>query len=296
MRISQIRLLIHFLPFFVVSGCALHVNTAVVGTFEIGDDQLNYEDFGQGFPLVLVSGGSSMDLRQWADVIPTLADEYRVITYDPRGIGKSDNPTARYSDSADLEKLLDHLQLDRVGLIGLSSAGGFVLEFAATRPDRVAGVVAIAPFIPGFEFSSSMKARIEKFNLAAEKGRQPFLDSIFADPHFIPAPINFSIRQKARKIMGENYDKGAGFDPTFQITVDPPLIEQLNMIDAPVLLLAGELDHPEFMRRNEFLTENIHIVSATVIIHSGHTVPMENPAALLVAIAPFLNEISQQER
>jgi pimeloyl-ACP methyl ester carboxylesterase len=293
MRIPQIRLLIYFLPFFVVSGCLLHAKTAVAGTFEIGDDQLNYEVSGHGFPLILVSGGSGMDLRQWADVIPTLADKYRVITYDPRGIGESDNPTARYSDSDDLEKLLDHLQLDRVGLIGLSSAGGFVLEFAATRPERVAGIVAIAPFIPGFEFSSSMKTRIEKFNQAAQQGRQSFLDSIFADPHFIPAPINRSIRQKAREIMGENYDKGTGFDPTLQVPVDPPLIEQLNKIDAPVLLLAGELDHPEVIRRNEFLTENIHTVNARMIIKSGHTVPMENPAALLAAIAPFLNELSQ---
>lgn len=281
------------LPFFVVAGCVLHANSTAADILAIGDDKLYYEVSGRGFPLVLVSGGSSMDLRQWSGIIPELSTDYLVIAYDPRGIGKSDNPTVRYSDSADLEMLLDSLGLDRVALIGLSSAGGFVLEFAATRPNRVAGVVAIVPFIPGFEFSPSMLTRIEQFNLAAQKGREPFLDSIFKDPHFIPAPMNPSIRKKAREIMGQNYDKGAGFDPALQMVIEPPLMDQLSSIDAPVFLLAGELDHPEVFRRNKFLAEHIRAVDDKVIVQSGHTVPMENPAALLNSISIFLKQFDE---
>ncbi len=122
----------------------------------LGNDRIYYEDVGQGFPLVLVSGGSGMDLRQWDRVTPDLSESFRVIRIDPRGIGKSDNPTVGYSDTDDLVNLLDHLGLDRIGLIGLSSSGGFALEFAVQYPERLTGVVVAAPFVQGFEFCEQL--------------------------------------------------------------------------------------------------------------------------------------------
>ena len=54
-----------------------------------------YEARGEGSPIVLVSGGSGLDLGQWDAVVEALASEYRVVTWDPRGIGRSDNPSAQ---------------------------------------------------------------------------------------------------------------------------------------------------------------------------------------------------------
>jgi 3-oxoadipate enol-lactonase len=274
-----------------VSACAVLDEEPDSDYLAIGQDRIYFEVSGQGFPLVLVSGGSGMDLRQWRSIAPALTSGFQVIAYDPRGIGASDNPTARYSDTADLALLLDHLDLDRVGLIGLSSAGGFVLEFAAREPDRVAGVVASAPFVPGFQFSQEMLDRLQVFSEAARKGREPFLDSMFEDPHFIPAPDNPEARSIARAIMAENFDKGSGFNPALQIPVEPPLIEQLSGIVSPVLLLAGELDHPEVLRRNRFLVEQIPAARTMVIPRSGHNVPLENPTAFLNAIRTFWQSI-----
>ncbi len=290
---TRIPLLVFLFLSFSTSGCAAPASVTRSEFLSLGDDRLYYEVTGQGFPLVLVSGGSGMDLRQWASIIPTLAQSFRIISYDPRGVGKSDNPTARYSDSEDLEKLLSQLGIDRVGLIGLSSAGGFVLEFAALKPQGVAGVVASAPFVPGFEFSEPMMARLELFNQAAQKGRTAFLDSMFSDSHFIPAPLDASVRSKAREIMAENFDKGAGFDPSLQIALEPPLIEQISAIESPVLLLAGELDHPEVLRRNKFLLEQIPAAQETVIAQAGHNTPLENPNAFLGAIGPFIQRLNR---
>jgi pimeloyl-ACP methyl ester carboxylesterase len=260
---------------------------------ELGDDRLYFEMSGDGMPLVLVSGGSGMDLKQWQRVAPALADDYLVISYDPRGVGKSDMPSVRYSDAADLEALLDHLKLDRVGLIGLSSAGGFVLEFAIQYPERVSGVVAAAPFVPGFEFSQSMMDRINRFSEAAQEGRESFLDAMLDDSYFIPAPLDVSVRSIARRIMAENFDKMAGFDPALPIPLEPPLIEQIAAIESPVLLLAGELDHPEVLRRNRFLMENIPDARQKIIVQAGHNLPLENPQAFLSAANPFLQELAR---
>ena len=259
-----------------------------------GNDKIYYEISGQGFPLVLVSGGSGMDLRQWDLIEPVLAESYRVIRYDPRGIGKSDNPTVKYSDAADLDSLLDHLELDRVGLIGLSAAGTVVLEFAIQYPQRITGLVAAAPFIPGFEFSDEMMTRLNSFNQAAEQGREAFLDRMFEDSHFIPAPLDRSVRNSARENMAYNFAKGAEFDASLPVPLTPPLIQQLSEISSPVLLLAGELDHPEVLRRNKYLLESIRFADEKIIPQAGHNGPLENPAAFLNATNSFLQTISQQ--
>jgi pimeloyl-ACP methyl ester carboxylesterase len=278
----------------VATGCGNSSDTPRSGYLALGEDRLYYDVSGDGFPLLLVSGGSGMDLRQWDRISPTLAQSYRVIRYDPRGIGKSDNPTVKYSDAADLNSLLEHLELDRVGLIGLSSAGGFALEFAIQYPQRIAGVVVAAPFVPGFEFSDDMLVRLNIFNQAAERGREAFLDQLFEDPHFIPAPLDSSVRAAARENMGYNFDKGAGFDPSLPIPLSPPLLEQLADINAPVLLLAGKLDHPEVLRRNKYLLENIPAAEENLIANAGHNGPLENPRAFLEAMNTFLHTIARQ--
>jgi len=283
-----------FLFSAVVIASAWATNTvAHADYFTLGDDKLYYESTGSGFPLVLVSGGSGMDIRQWDLVAPLLAESYRVIRYDPRGLGRSSNPSVAYSDTKDLSRLLDHLQLKQIGLIGLSSSGGFALEFAIQYPKRVASLVLAAPFIPGFEFSDDMMARLNVIAQAAEQGRDQFLDRMFEDPHFIPAPKNRSIRQFAREVMAFNFDKGAGFDPSLPIAIEPPLIEQLSSVSQPTLLLVGELDHSEVARRNTFLATQIAVSKLKTISSAGHNAPLENPEAYLESIKGFLGETTR---
>ena len=232
-----------------------------------------------------------MDLEQWNRIVPELAKRYLVVTVDPRGFGQSDNPTSSYSDADDLRRIQDHLELDRVGIIGLSSAGGLVLEYALRFPDRVAGVVSIAPFFPGFEFSAEMRERLDRFSEAAKEGREPFLDAMLGDPHFAPSPLDQPIRDFIRENMARNYDKGAGFDPSLVIEISPPLIERLTDIQPPVLLLIGALDHSEVARRNRFVRDQIPAAVEKTVESAGHNMPLENPRGFLQAVGPFLADL-----
>ncbi len=261
------------------------------GFLALGNDRLYYEVAGAGVPIVLIGGGSGMDLRQWDRVQALWTPDYRVIRYDPRGVGRSDNPTARYSEADDLAQLLDRLELARVAVIGLSSAGGLALEFAIQHPGRVAGVVVSAPFVPGFSFSDEMMIRLNRFNEAARAGREPFLDAMFEDPHFMPAPLDRAVRGKARQNMAEQFDKGADFDMSLPVAPDPPLIEQLARIQAPVLLLAGELDHPEVLRRNRVFAEQIPTTEQHTVADAGHNTHLENPRGFVAATAGFLGRL-----
>jgi pimeloyl-ACP methyl ester carboxylesterase len=150
-------------------------------------------------------------------------------------------------------------------------------------------VVAVAPFFPGFEFSDSMMARINLFSQAAQQGREPFLEAMFDDPHFIPAPLDRPVRNSARQFMAEQFDKVASFDSSLPTPLTPPLIEQLPNINSPVLLLAGALDHPEVLRRNKFLLAQIPSAEEKIVDQSGHNAPLENPDAFLDSMKQFLS-------
>ena len=133
-----------------------------------------------------------------------------------------------------------------------------------------------------------------QFNHAVENGREAFLDEMFDDDHFIPSPLDPAIRDLARENMGYNFDKGADFDPALPIQIAPPLIEQLENIHSPVLLLAGELDHPEVLRRNKYLLSQIRSADEKIIEQAGHNGPLENPDAVLDAMSSFLQDIANK--
>jgi pimeloyl-ACP methyl ester carboxylesterase len=74
----------------------------------------------------------------------------RIIAVDLRGHGLSDKPTVRGTYSvdaycADVDALLDVLELDRATLVGHSMGGAISLQYALRRPNRVDGVVLINP-------------------------------------------------------------------------------------------------------------------------------------------------------
>jgi pimeloyl-ACP methyl ester carboxylesterase/predicted glycosyltransferase len=100
--------------------------------------------------VLLMPTWSIVPSRFWKAQVPYLARHFRVVTFDGRGSGASDRPAgaASYSDSeyaGDAIAVLDATATDRAVLVGLSSGVTWSLHVAADHPDRVAGLVAIAP-------------------------------------------------------------------------------------------------------------------------------------------------------
>ena len=87
--------------------------------------------------MLLASLGS--DRRMWEPQAAALRDDHRVVRVDTRGHGASDTPPGEYAITelaGDVIELLDHLDLDRVHLCGLSLGGLTALQVALDHPDR----------------------------------------------------------------------------------------------------------------------------------------------------------------
>jgi pimeloyl-ACP methyl ester carboxylesterase len=110
-----------------------------------------YEVYGHGEPTtVLVPTWQIIHSRLWKAQIPYLARQGRVVTFDPRGNGRSDRPStpdgyAVREMAADILTVMDATETDRAVLVTLSAGTARALVVASEHPERVAGLVAIAP-------------------------------------------------------------------------------------------------------------------------------------------------------
>jgi pimeloyl-ACP methyl ester carboxylesterase len=111
---------------------------------QAGEVRLYYEEHGRGAPLVLAPGFGA-GLWIWYRQIPALAERFRVIAFDPRGVARSaaapDGELSTRLLADDLAALLDALGVRDAHVLG-GSFGGFVAqEFALAHAGRVRGLI-----------------------------------------------------------------------------------------------------------------------------------------------------------
>src|SRR5258707_3021341 len=124
-----------------------------VGTENDAPIDIHYEDHGSGQPVVLIHGyplnGNSWE-RQEREL---LAHGYRVISYDRRGFGRSSQPTVGYdydTFAADLNALIEHLDLNNMVLVGFSMGTGEVTRYLSTYGSKRVRKAALLGTIPPF--------------------------------------------------------------------------------------------------------------------------------------------------
>ena len=125
-----------------------------VGEQNSADIDVYYEDHGEGQPVILIHG-YPLNGRSWEKQQRVLLDAgYRVINYDRRGFGNSSQPTIGYdydTFAADLNVLIEHLDLSDIALVGFSMGTGEVTRYLGAygsgRVSKAALLGAIPPFL-----------------------------------------------------------------------------------------------------------------------------------------------------
>ena len=124
------------------------------GFVDRGGVRVFYESYGDGDPTMLfVPPWAIVHSRCWKMQIPYFARHCRVLTFDPRGNGRSDRPddATAYTEreyAGDALAVLDATSTERAVLVSLSLGAQRCLVLAAEHPERVAGLVFIAPSLP----------------------------------------------------------------------------------------------------------------------------------------------------
>jgi pimeloyl-ACP methyl ester carboxylesterase/UDP:flavonoid glycosyltransferase YjiC (YdhE family) len=116
---------------------------------------LYWEEHGSGpTTVVLLPATPISHSGLWKAQVHHLARHHRVVLYDGRGNGRSDapdpsGPWRRAWNRSDCLTVMDATDTQTAVLVGLCSDGVWpAVEIAAEHPDRVQGLVALAPGVP----------------------------------------------------------------------------------------------------------------------------------------------------
>ncbi len=214
---------------------------------------LYYEDHGAGEPVVLIHGWP-LSLRSWENQVPVLVEAgYRVIAYDRRGFGESSQPWNGYdydTFAQDLDRLLTHLDLRGVTLVGFSMGGGEVARYVGKfGTDRVARAV-FAAAVPPFLYKSADNpdgglddATLEQFEAGIRSDRIAFVDGFLGDFFAVGERTDLVSdvqREYARQMAAFASPKG-----TLDCTVafgKTDFRDDLKKFDIPTLVIHGDSD------------------------------------------------------
>lgn len=201
--------------------------------------KIHYEIEGEGPDLFMIHGFAASMQGNWYDAnwVKELKDKNCLILVDCRGHGQSDKPTdpSQYGRSKmreDIEKLQDHLSIEKANFMGYSMGAGIVMNLLLTRPERmnsaILGGIAIPPG-----------------DQQIIRDRSPVIDALRAESaDGIQNPIAKGFRLFAESTGADLQALAAVMEGGMRETTDMSKTkEQLKKVTIPVLTVVGSKDN-----------------------------------------------------
>jgi proline iminopeptidase len=291
-------------------GCAsdpVPETSAAIDNFATTPDgvRLYYRSIGEGDDVVIAPfalyHGSSLD---------ALADGRRIVTYDPRGRGKS-APAPKGALS------LDHLLIDfetvrqatgaeKVSIIGWSGAGMEMFVYTLRNKERVKALVQLAPVTARFDpFGGMMmedrarrtdkakeadyKRRVDVGEFANDATAQCRAEAAITLPPLLADAADLSLIPDVCVFENEHPDRiGAYFGELFGSIIGYDWRDELSEVDARRLVIHGAKDNMPLDGNREWVAGQPN-ARLLVIEDAGHFPHYEQPNETLGAIDAFLD-------
>jgi pimeloyl-ACP methyl ester carboxylesterase len=266
---------------------------AHIGTVDLGDGTLSYEERGRGRPLVFLHAGG-MTRAMWDEQFARFAREHRMIRYDARGSGDSSNPPSPpglYSHYEDLKTLLDTLDVEYPVLVGCSFGSRVLLDFAVAYPGRAAGLFLSSPGISGMEFRDPyILALLAEQAEAAQAGDgERVLECLLRmwvdGPHRAPADVDPEVRKFCHDMVVENFVKGHAAP---DLGVELGAIRRVAEVRDPALVVTGDFDSSDIFAVADLVDRQAAHARRAKGPGAGHMVNLEQPARFDELLRKFL--------
>lgn len=270
-------------------------------TVSLEDGTLHYEQRGSGPPLVFIHGGWQ-DGRSWEPQIERFAENYRVITYDIRGHGRTgETETAAYSIDLfadDLETLLARLDIEQPILVGLSVGGMIARSVLDRQPDSIRGAVVGGPVqsLPSLGFAdlnpffSPVQGVSQMVSTLGSAGAFRTLLTTMRTANGGPwLSLDSDVREQAISAAGTV--PRAEYTKVFEALYDHDPID-LSHVETPLLVLYGDHEATRIKRQGRRLAERTPGGRQLEIPDAAHLVNQDNPSAFNRACSEFIATIN----
>ncbi|MDO3385872.1 alpha/beta hydrolase [Gilvimarinus sp. SDUM040013] len=253
--------------------------------------------------VVLIHGLGQNGWRDWQELMPALAEHYRVVAFDLPGFGRSDTPAGKYSPSnyaAAIQAILQQAGIDRFHLMGHSMGGAVALRLATRYPNSVKRLVLM-----------SAAGILERSTFAGHAAALPLEAGMLSYFDALPKSLQSGISGVVRDIGGDLLRWDALPDPAAllnksdvvwaatlrgqpNINAALALVEEdysgdLTALDVSTLILWGEED-PVTPLRTGYLLQG-QIPNARLVLYPGvGHMPLWHPSKVLPDIKQFLTD------
>jgi pimeloyl-ACP methyl ester carboxylesterase len=245
---------------------------------------------GAGWPLVLLHA-FPLGADMWGPQLDRVPSGWRMIAPDLRGFGGTllhagERPTMD-DYAADVVSLLDHLELERAVIGGLSMGGYVTFALHRLAPERFSGVV-LANTRPQADTPEGKKGRLDMSQLVRSEGPAAVADKM------LPKLLGETTRQSSPEVERDvrrmiEANRAEGIDAAIHAMLErPDSTPGLGRIATPTLVVAGGEDAIIPPREAEALRDAIERSHLVVLPGAGHLANLESPADFSEALQNFL--------
>ena len=269
--------------------------------------RIRYRAEGSGPIVVLIHGiGASLEIWDWT--FPALRDRFTAVAFDYPGFGASDPLPWAYSPegaAATVTAFLDAMGIRAAFLIGSSLGGAIATMTAGLAPERVEGLMLVAP--GGFGRGLNLLMRLQTSpwlgdGLVALAGRFPrlALREVFADRRRIPDELVEVTRRNARRpVANQSYLKALRRAATL-LGIRPEMVAAVRSaarrIIAPTLIVWGDRDRIIPPDQATVAAHSIRGSRLHMMTGLGHIPFVEAPEVFNTAAMAFLIEVGRPTR
>jgi len=224
----------------------------------------------------------------WDEHVALLAARQPVLRYDLLGHGRTKTPTRSLGDFvAQLERLLQHLGIERISLACFSLGGVIAQRYAADYPERVARLILLYTVYKRTEKElEGVRARLR---LTEEQGAGATVDAAIArwfSPRFQHSRPDV-VEAVRRRLLSNDLQSYIAAYRVF-VNADDAVGDALLRVRCPTLVLTGELDvgsTPEMAYRMARDLGDARVVVVPGLRHMGPVEDVEQTVAELGAFA-----------
>lgn len=253
--------------------------------------RLYWEEQGRGEPLLLIAGLGGTHMS-WHRTVPLLADRYRVITYDARGVGDSDVPRGHYSMpllAKDALAVLDDAGIGVANIFGMSMGGMVAQELAIRHPDRVRSVILGCTSCRGLD-AVSPDSRV--LRLLVQRAWMPPDEAFRVLVPFIYHPGTAQRRiDEDASVRATSFPSRRGYLGQLSAVASFRSCSRLAKVRAPTLLLHGADDDLVPAENSAVLSRHLPGARQVLLEEASHMFTTDQPEGTRDAVVAFLESL-----